>query len=137
MRVERVDILTKVSNSKIIKIYPNEVEASDDGALSNKAMYNINEYYLHTIGIGATFEKNIRLVELENGKRVWWADIVDNEFEEKVADWIFDEEGNTLLCYPDPSEFDNILEKIDESHGWNKWHEPPPKIKINAIKIKR
>ncbi|HID28017.1 MAG TPA: hypothetical protein EYP22_09445 [Methanosarcinales archaeon] len=79
---------------------------------------------MENIGIGATFEKNIRLVELENGKRVWWADIVDNEFEEKVADWIFDEDGNTLL--------DNILEKIDKSHGWNKWHEPPPKIKINA-----
>ncbi|MFQ6119525.1 MAG: hypothetical protein ACE5KE_06535, partial [Methanosarcinales archaeon] len=64
---------------------------------------------------------------------VWWAEIVDNDFEEKVADWIFDEEGNTLLCYPDPKEFDRILIEIDRKHGLDEFGEPikkkilPPK----------
>lgn len=49
---------------------------------------------------------------------------VDNDFEEKVADGIFDEEGNTLLCYPDPSEFDRILIEIDRKHGLDEYGEP-------------
>ncbi|MFQ6119795.1 MAG: hypothetical protein ACE5KE_07900 [Methanosarcinales archaeon] len=87
---------------------------------------------MHTVGIGATFENNIKLVELENGKKVWWAEIVDNEWEEKVADWIFDENGNTLLCYPDPMEFDRLLDRILRKHGYDEFHRPIKKEKVMA-----
>lgn len=128
--IASLDIYHQVFNGKIIKKYKSNADLHFSGDISKSAGKKKTRWYLDNIGAGATFEKNIRLVELENGKRVWWVDIVDNEFEEKVADWIFDEYGNTLLCYPDPKEFDKILLEIDKKHGWNEWHEPPPKTQV-------
>ncbi|MFQ6119523.1 MAG: hypothetical protein ACE5KE_06525 [Methanosarcinales archaeon] len=120
-----LDIYHRVIKGKVIVRYDTSAEVYYGNALSDKAGEKLTKWYLKNIGAGATFEKNFRLVEIAENERVWWVDIVDNEFEEKVADWIYDEEGNTLLCYPDPREFDKILLEIDRKHGWNEWHEPP------------
>ncbi|HID26792.1 MAG TPA: hypothetical protein EYP22_02960 [Methanosarcinales archaeon] len=118
------DLLSEIKYGKALKKYEEYNDLIDFGVLTSKALKKNAKWYMKNIGAGATFRKNARLVEIENGKRIWWVDIVDNDFEEKVADWIFDEEGNTLLCYPDPKEFKRILIEIDRRHGLDEWGEP-------------
>ncbi|MFQ6055749.1 MAG: hypothetical protein ACE5KT_08475 [Methanosarcinales archaeon] len=130
MKNNSKDLFDIVKKSKILKSYEEYDDLVDLGLIDYDARQNLGKWYMHKVGIGATFEKNIKLVELENGNKVWWAEIVDNEWEEKVADWIFDENGNTLLCYPDPKEFKRILIEIDRKHGFDEWHRPIKKHKI-------
>ncbi|MFQ6062276.1 MAG: hypothetical protein ACE5J9_03765 [Methanosarcinales archaeon] len=120
------------SNGRVLHEYTRRIDAYDDNLLSKEALENMGKWYMDNIGAGATFEKCFRYIELANGDRIWWAEIVDNEWEEKVADWIFDENGKNLLCYPDPSEFDRILIEIDRKHGFDEWHRPIKKEKVRA-----
>ncbi|MFQ6056876.1 MAG: hypothetical protein ACE5J3_12945, partial [Methanosarcinales archaeon] len=122
-------ILEKVKKGKIIECYESILEISDWGLITDHARRKTSKWIMKNLGVGALHETNVRLVELENGKKVWWAEIVDNEWEEKVADWIFDENGKTLLCYPDPREFDRILIELDRKHGYDEFHRPIKKEK--------
>ena len=123
-----INLLYSVAKGKIIETFSTVAELFDYGIIDYEILHKLSKWCMNNIGIGATFNRKVRLVELPNGKRVWLAEIVDNDFEEKVADWIFDENGNTLLCYPDPKEFDRILIEIDRKHGLDEFGEPIKKV---------
>ncbi|MFQ6057222.1 MAG: hypothetical protein ACE5KT_01755 [Methanosarcinales archaeon] len=114
-------IYYQVVNGRIIESYENMSEVYEAGVIDDESGKKLTKWYMDNVGIGAIFEKNIRLVELANGEHVWWVDLVDNDFEDHVADWIFDEKGNTLFCHPNPKEFSEILIKIDRKHGLDEW----------------
>ncbi|MFQ6063353.1 MAG: hypothetical protein ACE5KT_04170 [Methanosarcinales archaeon] len=124
MQINKKISMKNVKNGKILKTYDSILDMSDWELIDCEVRSNIGKWCMKNMGAGALHERKVRLVELENGKKVWWAEIADNEWHEKVADWIFDENGNTLLCYPKPSEFNEILIEIDIKHGFDDLHRP-------------
>ncbi|HID26619.1 MAG TPA: hypothetical protein EYP22_02075 [Methanosarcinales archaeon] len=68
-RINKEVLLNEVKKGKHLKKYNKFGDLYDYGVLDRSAVYNTTNWYMHKVGIGATFEKNIRLVE-SRSKRV-------------------------------------------------------------------